>query len=90
MFVVYADRHAPQREEAAPREGFTAEAFSHALAQDRQSGTITLQPQAHILTVGAGAEDYERIRIFGENGALIGAMTCSPYGSVHWSTPMWT
>jgi hypothetical protein len=90
MFVVYADRHAPQRDELAPREGFTAEAFAHALAQDRQSGTITLQPQAQVLTVGAGPQDYERVRIFGENGALIGAMTCSPYGSVHWSTPMWT
>jgi hypothetical protein len=90
MFVVYADRHVPQRDEATPREGFTAEAFSHALAQDRQSGTITLQPQAQVLTVGSGPQEYERVRIFGENGALIGAMTCSPYGSVHWSTPMWT
>jgi len=82
MFVVYAD--GPAR-----REGFTAEAFTHLIAGDGQSGTVTLQPDSRTLHVGAGPGEFERVRIFGEDGELVAAMTCSPYGSVSWSTPMW-
>jgi hypothetical protein len=89
MFIVYADRSTQQLDLFARREGFMAEGFSHVLAADGQSGTVTLQPEELALRVGAGPDDFERIRIFGEDGELVGAMTRSPYGGVAWSTPMW-
>ena len=89
MFIVYADRSSQQLDLFARREGFTAEAFSHHLAVDGQSGTVTLHPEALALRVGGGPDDFERVRIFGEDGELVGAMTRSPYGGVAWSTPMW-
>jgi hypothetical protein len=88
VYLIYADRLDSQPHSPVGREGFTALSFSHALSDDRQSGMVTLQPGTRIIRVGVG--DYERVRIFGENGALVGAMTRSPYGQVSWSTPVWT
>ena len=88
MFLIYADRLGPQPNALPGREAFTALAFSHELSDDRQSGTVTLQPATRILRVGTG--EYERVRIFGEDGGLVGAITRSPYGHVSWSAPMWT
>jgi hypothetical protein len=88
VFLIYADRLALQPNSPMGREGFTALTFSHKLSDDKQSGTVTLEPGARAIRVGVG--DYERVRIFGEDGVLVGAMTRSPYGQVTWSAPMWT
>jgi len=89
MFIIYADRSIEQMDLFTRREGFSAEAFTHFLAPDGLSGTVTLEPQALTLQVGTGPNDFERVRVFGEDGELVGAMTRSPYGGVAWSTPMW-
>jgi hypothetical protein len=87
VYLIYADRLSLEPNAPLGRHGFTALSFSHKLSADGQSGTVTLQPDSRTIRVGPG--DYERVRVFGEDGALVGAMTRSPYGQVAWSTPMW-
>ena len=88
VFLIYADRLGLQPNALLGREAFTALSFSHEISDDRQSGAVTLRPDARILQVRTG--EYERVRVFGEDGGLVGAMTRSPYGQVSWSAPMWT
>jgi hypothetical protein len=82
MLWVYADRYLldlPDR-----RTSFKAVSFSHALADDGRSGTLTLYPQAHVLRVGDGADDYQCVRVFREDGLIIGTMSRSAAGEVSW------
>ena len=91
MFIVYADRSGqPLDLAASARDAFVANSFTHAVSDDGKTGTVTLEPNSRILRVGTAPEEYSRVRVFGENGSLVGAMSCSPYGAVMWSAPMWT
>jgi hypothetical protein len=87
MFTVLATDHGDPQELATRRDRFTCTAFAPALATDCRSGTITLQPDDRVLTVGFAADDYESVRIFLDDGRLVGAMRRSPTGFVAWAQP---
>ena len=84
MYIVYADRKADPAH--AERRAFEAEAFSHALAPDRASGTVSLQPGGTVLRVGGATGEYQRVRIFDQRGSLAGAMILAD-GIVGWTVP---
>ncbi len=86
MLWVYADRYgnaSPQR-----RHTFKAISFSHTLSGDRSRGTITLYPEARVLSVGNGADDYSCVRVFDEGGRVAGTMARIFAGEVVWHKPL--
>jgi hypothetical protein len=85
MYIVYADRKADAADRPL-RRSFEAEAFSQALAPDRTSGTVCLQPGGVRLRVGTAEGDYRRVRIFDRRGALAGSMILAD-GVVGWTVP---
>jgi hypothetical protein len=87
MLTVLATDHGDPRELATRRDRYTCAAFTHALASDCRSGTVTLQPDNRILRVGFAPEDYESVRIFREDGRLVASMRRSPTGFVAWAQP---
>jgi hypothetical protein len=82
MLWVYADRYGIASSDG--RHRFKAISFSHALSDDQRSGTITLYPEAKVLNIGAGADDYTCVRIFDEGGRDVGTMVRSFAGKVTW------
>jgi hypothetical protein len=87
MLMIIADYHDDPYELAGRRERFTAEEFSSLIDLGGCSGTVLLMPERRTLTVSSSAKDYERIRIFNENGRLIGTMAHSALGLVSWTAP---
>ena len=82
MLWVYADRYGSASSER--HHTFKAISFSHALSDDQRSGTVTLYPEARVLSVGTGADDYNCVRIFDEGGWVAGTMARSSAGQVAW------
>jgi hypothetical protein len=66
---------------------FVADAFEPSVATDERSGGLLLLPKRRVLRVSSAPKDYERLRVFGEDGFLIGTLACSEDGRVTWSTP---
>lgn len=87
MLTVLAIDHGDPQELATRRDRYTCSAFSHSLASDCRSGTVTLQPEDRVLRVGFAPNDYESVRIFMEDGRLVGSMRRSPTGFVVWAQP---
>jgi hypothetical protein len=85
MLTVLATDHGDPQELATRRDRYTCTTFTHALASDCRSGTITLQPDNRVLQVGFAPADYESVRIFLADGRLIGSMRRSPTGFVAWA-----
>jgi len=85
MLMIVADYRDDPSELAARRDRFTATEFSSTIASGERSGSVLLMPERRSLTVSSSPADYERIRIFNEQGQLIGALTCSATGLVSWS-----
>jgi len=88
MLTVLATDHGDSHELASRRDRYTCAAFTHILATDCRSGTITLQPDNRVLRVGFAPADYESVRIFMEDGRLVGSMRRSATGFVAWAQPM--
>ncbi len=88
MLTVLAIDHGDAQELASRRHRYTCSAFTHALASDCRSGTVTLQPHNQVLRVGFAPDDYESVRIFLEDGRLVGSMRRSATGFVAWAQPM--
>lgn len=87
MLTVLAIDHGDPQELATRRDRYTCSTFTHALASDSRSGTVTLHPDNRVLRVGFAPEDYESVRIFMEDGRLVGSMRRSPTGFVAWAQP---
>ncbi len=86
MLWVYADRYGNASSQS--RQTFKAISFSHTLSDDRSSGTITLYPEARVLSVGSAADDYSCVRIFDEGGWVAGTMVRLSTGEVIWHKPL--
>ena len=84
MFLVIADRHGSPLESLTRRDQLFAESFSHDVALHACAGRVTLHPELLQLHVCRGADCYERIRIFAENGTLVATMSLSSDGRVRW------
>ena len=87
MLTVLASDHGDPQELATRRDRYTCSAFTHSLASDCRSGTVTLEPDSRLLRVGFARDDYESVRIFMEDGKLVGSMRRSPTGFVVWAQP---
>ena len=87
MLTVLAIDHGDPQELATRRDRYTCSTFTHALASDSRSGTVTLHPDNRVLRVGFAPEDYESVRIFMDDGRLVGSMRRSPTGFVAWAQP---
>lgn len=87
MLTVLATDHGDPRELATRRDRYTCSTFTHVLASDGRSGTVTLQPDNRVLRVGFAPDDYESVRIFMEDGRLVGSMRRSSTGFVAWGQP---
>jgi len=85
--MVVADCHDDPFALSVRRDRFTSVAFTHAIASHQRSGMVLLLPEERTLAVSLAPEDYERVRVFSDNGKLIGMMVCSPEGLVCWVTP---
>lgn len=83
-FTIFADRYGPAAELAGLRQSFTATSVSHAVSVDHRHGIVTLFPDGTTLRVGSEADEYERVRIVERTMGFVGAMTCSPDGTVTW------
>jgi hypothetical protein len=88
MLTVLASGHGDSQELASRRDRYTCAAFSHALASDCRSGTVVLEPDNRILRIGFAPADYESVRIFLEDGRLVGSMRRLATGFVAWAQPM--
>lgn len=62
---------------------FKASRFTYWIAEDGRSGTLTLHPDAVILTVGNDPEDYHCVRVFAHTH-VVGTMCRSATGEVSW------
>jgi hypothetical protein len=82
MLWIYADRYG--LELARRRRTFKAASFSRALADNGRSGIVTLHPETTALRVGSDPDDYSCVRIFNDDGTVIGTMKRSPAGEVAW------
>lgn len=87
MLTVLAIGDGDPQDLATRRDRFTCSTFTHRLASDCRSGTVTLQPGDRILKVGFAPDDYESVRLFTENGDLFGSMRRSQTGFVTWAQP---
>lgn len=85
MFLVIADRHGSPLESSTRRDQLVAASFSHAVALHACTGSVTLHPEMLQLQVGSGADCYERVRIFAENGTLVAVMSLCSDGRVRWT-----
>ncbi len=82
MLWVYADRYGVEL--SGRRHTFKATSFSRSLADDGRRGTVTLHPETKVLGVGSGADDYSCVRIFNDDGCVVGTLKRSPAGEVAW------
>ena len=87
MLTVLATDHDNPHEPAPRRERYICSTFTHSLTSDARSGTVTLQPDNRVLQVGFAPDDYESVRIFMEDGRLVGSMRRSQTGFVVWAQP---
>lgn len=87
MLTIIADDHDDPLDLRIHRHRFVADAFEPSVATDGRSGGILLLPKRRALRVSGAPKDYERVRVFGEDGFLIGALVCSADGRVTWTTP---
>lgn len=85
MLWIHADRYG--LDAAERRRTFKAMSFSPWLSNDGLSGTLTLHPEVTVLNVGSSADDYKCVRVFAEDGRIIGTMRRSPAGEVTWHGP---
>ena len=81
MLTVLAIGDGDPQDLATRRDRFTCSAFTHRLASDCRQGTVTLLPESRILKVGFAPDDYESVRIFAEDGELVGSMRRSHTGA---------
>jgi hypothetical protein len=88
MLTVLATDHGDPQELASRRDRYICSAFTQVLASDCRSGTITLQPENRVLRVGFAPNDYESVRIFLEDGKLVGSMRRLGTGFVTWAQPL--
>jgi len=79
---VYAERYG--RDSPGYRHIFKAASFSHSLSEDGRTGLVTLSPQPRILSVGGGLRDYECVRVFNDEGSVLGRMSRQASGEVAW------
>jgi hypothetical protein len=85
MLTIIADHHDNPLELTGRRDRFTAAEFAPTVAPDARSGSVRLVPQQRTLAVSSSAQDYQRVRVLGADGALLGTLACSPDGHVSWS-----
>ena len=86
MLVIVADGYDDSTGVSGRRDRFTCTEFSYAIVSDKSRGTVMLLPEKRILVVSTDKRDYVRVRVFGDTGVLVGAMTCVRDGRVVWST----
>lgn len=82
MLWIYADKYGLDLSER--RRTFKATSFSQSLTDDGRTGRVTLHPEAIVLGVGSGPDDYSCVRIFNDDGTVVGTMKRSPAGEVAW------
>jgi hypothetical protein len=87
MLMIIADYHDDPYELSGRRERFTAAEFAFTIELGKRSGSVLLIPEKRSLRVSSSSKDFERIRVFNENGNLLGTMACSPTGTVSWVAP---
>ena len=88
MFTVLAINSGVPQQLATRRDRYKCSSFTHALALHQRSGTVTLNPENRVLVVGGNPDDYESIRVFAEDGTVVGWMRRSTDGTVSWTQPM--
>ena len=88
MLTVLASGLGDSQELANRRDRYTCSAFTHALASDCRSGTVILEPENRVLRIGFAPADYESVRIFLEDGRLVGSMRRLATGFVAWAQPV--
>ena len=87
MLIVIADFHDDPLELVGRRDRFCCETFTQSIASDQVRGILVLEPKTRTLRVSHSREDYYRVRIFSDSGALLGTMACVANGAVDWSAP---
>lgn len=88
MFIAFAIMYGKPREAATRWDRFTGGSFAYEIAADGTNGTVTLQPEGHVLRVGLRDDEYESVRLFDESGLLLGTLRRSTAGAVEWVEPV--
>jgi len=88
VFLAIADCYEEPMELSHRRDRFTATGYDRSISSDGKTGMLELHPGERILRVSASRAHYERIRVFAEDGRLVGAMSCNSDGLVQWVEPI--